>query len=71
MQTVLLLFHILVALGLSVLILIQTSKGGLGVAFGGESFYRTKRGAERLVQYATIAFAAVFLITSIINVILS
>lgn len=60
-------FHIVVAVVLVSLILLQTSKGGLGSAFGEIGFYRTKRGAEKLIFWATIIFASLFLITSVIN----
>ncbi len=65
MRTVLLVFHLLVALSLSGLILLQSSKGGLGAAFGGGETYHSKRGAERIVFLATIVTASLFLLTSI------
>ncbi|MFO0862392.1 MAG: preprotein translocase subunit SecG [Candidatus Saccharibacteria bacterium] len=44
-----------------IVILLQNQGSGLGTAFGGESgFYRTKRGAERMLFYLTIALAAGF-----------
>lgn len=69
MKTLVLLVHIIVAVVLMVLILLQTSKGGLGSAFGEMGFYRTKRGAERLVFLSTILVACLFLVTSVINLI--
>jgi preprotein translocase subunit SecG len=68
MNTVIVAIHVLVAISLISLILLQNSKGGLGSAFGGGEFYRTKRGAEKLVFTATIVTAAIFLITSILSV---
>lgn len=65
MKLVILLTHIAVSIGLIALILLQSSQGGLGSAFGGGDTYRTKRGAERVVFIATIIFAALFLITSV------
>lgn len=65
MKLVILLTHIAVSIGLIALILLQSSQGGLGSAFGGGDTYRTKRGAERMVFIATIVFAALFLITSV------
>lgn len=68
MKTVFLLLQIVSALGLVTLILLQSSKGGLGSAFGGGGeFYRTKRGAERIVFVATIVMAVLFLVISIAN----
>jgi len=60
-----LIVHIIISVGLISLILLQSSKGGLGSAFGGGDTYRTKRGAERVIFVSTIIFAALFLITSI------
>ncbi len=68
MKIFFLILHMLVALSLAGLILMQNSKGGLGSAFGGGmEHYRTKRGAERVVFSATMVLVLVFLITSIIN----
>lgn len=70
MNTLIQLFHILVAVGLIALVLLQSSKGGLGSAFGGGEVYRTRRGAERVVFTGTIVLSVLFLITSIITLIL-
>jgi preprotein translocase subunit SecG len=67
MKLLLLIVHIVVAVGVIGLILLQTSKGGLGGGFGGADFYRSKRGAERVVFTATIVFTVIFFITSILN----
>jgi preprotein translocase subunit SecG len=64
----LLIIQVLVSLLLMSLILLQSSKGGLGGAFGGGELYRTKRGAERVVFTATIVVAFLFLIVSLANV---
>ena len=68
MTVVLLVVHLLIAIGLIALILLQGSGGGLGSAFGGGGQYRSKRGAERIVFVGTIVLAVLFFITSIINV---
>lgn len=65
MKFILLFFHMAVAIGLIALILLQSSEGGLGSAFGGGDTYRSKRGAERMVFITTIVFAILFLITSV------
>lgn len=71
MKLFFLIFHMLVAVALGGLILLQNSKGGLGSAFGGSlEHYRTKRGAERVVFTATIVLVGVFLITSIVNLVI-
>ena len=65
MKSIILSVHILVSIGLISLILLQSSQGGLGSAFGGGEGYRTKRGAERVVFIGTIVLAVLFLITSV------
>ena len=70
MKSALLVFHILISIALIALILLQNSKGGLGSAFGGTEAYRTRRGAEKVVFSATIIAAALFLATSIANLLI-
>ncbi len=70
MITFFLILHLIVASSLIGLILLQSSKGGLGGGLGGGELYRTKRGAEKIVFTATIVIAVLFLTTSIINVML-
>lgn len=67
MSIVLLIIHLLVSVCLIGLILLQSSKGGLGRAFGGDVVYRSKRGAERIVFTSTFIFAVLFFITSVAN----
>ncbi|MBA3678902.1 preprotein translocase subunit SecG [Candidatus Saccharibacteria bacterium] len=55
---------------LVIAVLLQNQGSGLGSAFGGESsFYRTKRGAEQVLFYATIVLAVIF-IGSLIGILL-
>lgn len=70
MKQILLILQIVAAIVLAGLILLQTSKGGLGAAFGGGESYHSKRGAERVVFRATILFAIVFLLLSIANILI-
>lgn len=70
MNTVVLIIHLIVAMALIGLILLQSSKGGLGGGMGGGEFYRTKRGAEKIVFNLTVITAVLFLCTSIINVLM-
>ena len=62
--------QLLIAIGLIGLILMQTSKGGLQTQMGGADFYRTKRGAEKIVFTLTILFASGFFLMTVINVFL-
>ncbi len=66
MKTVLLVFHLIIATGLIGVILLQSSKGGLASGIGGE-FYRSKRGAERIIFILTFVLSAIFLLTSVAN----
>lgn len=71
MRLFFLILHMVVAIALCGLILLQTSKGGLGSAFGGSlEQYRTKRGAERFVFLGTVVFVVIFLVTSILNLVM-
>jgi len=69
MKIFLIIIQIITAISLIALILLQNSKGGLGGGLGSGEFYRSKRGAERIVFTSTIIFAALFLLTSIANLI--
>jgi preprotein translocase subunit SecG len=70
MKPVLLTIQLIIALALIGLILMQTSKGGLQTQMGGADFYRTKRGAEKIVFTLTILAASIFFLVTIINVFL-
>ncbi len=53
-------------------ILLQQRGSGLGAAFGGGSeVFRTKRGVEKLLHYATIAIAILFFGNAILTIVLS
>jgi preprotein translocase subunit SecG len=67
MKLIILFVHIIVTVSLIGLILLQNSKGGLGGGLGNGEFYRSKRGAERIVFTSTIVLSVLFFITSIIN----
>jgi len=70
MKTFILIIHIIVAVILIGLILLQNGKGGLGGGLGSGEMYRSKRGAERIVFIGTIVFTVLFLIISIINLLI-
>ncbi len=62
MNAVLSIIQAVVSLLLIVAILLQSRGAGLSATFGGEgNVYRTKRGVEKLLFYATIGLAALFL----------
>lgn len=55
---------------LILVIIVQQKGSGMGATFGGDlSFYRTKRGAEKLLFYATIALAVAFILSSLVGLI--
>lgn len=61
--------QILVSVLLVAVIVVQAKGTGLGSLFGGSGeFYRSKRGVERILFIATIILAALFLLTSIANI---
>lgn len=68
MKAAISLIQIILGLLLIVVIIIQQKGSGLGTSFGGDmSFYRTKRGAEKLLFYATIGIAIAFVLSSLIG----
>jgi protein translocase SecG subunit len=67
MKIFILVLHVIFGIGLTTLILLQSSKGGLGGGLGAGEFYRSKRGAEKVVFAGTIILAVLFFITSIIS----
>ena len=52
-----------------VVVIIQQKGSGLGSSFGGGdmSFYRTRRGAEKLLFNATVVLATLFIISSLVG----
>ena len=63
--------QIVVAVLLIITILLQNRGSGLGSAFGGEgNIYMAKRGAEKLVFFASIALAVAFLGLGVVRLIL-
>lgn len=61
--------HIVVSVLLVGAILLQRRSGGLSPTFGGEGgFYRTRRGLERGLFFATIVLAILFVGLAILNI---
>ncbi len=68
MKPVIGLLQIIVAILLILIIVIQEKGSGLGASFGSSmSFYRTKRGAEKFLFYATIGLSVAFVILSLVG----
>lgn len=71
MQNYLSIAQIITALLLMAGVLLQQRGGGLGSAFGGGGegrFYGTLRGAQKKIFWATIVFAAIFIILAILDI---
>ncbi len=65
-------FQIILAVLLTIVILMQQKGSGLGMVFGGESnFYRSRRGIENVLHWATVAIAVLFSITAIATIFVS
>ena len=59
---ILAIIQLVVSVVLIILILLQERSAGLSGIFGGDSggFYQTRRGAERMIFFATIACGLIF-----------
>lgn len=69
MATTLKIFQIIFAILLMVSILLQQRGSGLGMAFGGQgNVYRSRRGIEKILFYATIVLAVLFCLTALLSV---
>ena len=68
MKPIISLIQIILGVLLILVIIIQQKGAGLGSAFGADlGFYRTKRGAEKLLFYATILLSGAFVLSSLIG----
>ncbi len=72
MQTALNILQMVLSIFLIIVILLQVKGGsGLGGIFGGsESVYRTKRGVEKWLFWATIIISVLFVLSSIASVVI-
>ena len=67
MATVLLIIHIMIALALIGVVLLQRSEGGaLGIGGGGGGGFMTGRGAANFLTRVTAGLAAAFFLTSLV-----
>ncbi len=68
MKSAIYIIQIILGILLVLVIIIQQKGSGLGSAFGADmGFYRTKRGAEKLLFYATIVLSAAFILSSVLG----
>ncbi len=72
MKITLLFIQLISAILLIVFIIMQAKGVGLGGAFGGEgAFYRSRRGVEKILYFATITTSIIFMAISLLLVFLS
>lgn len=71
MKNLFVFLQIIIAIALIGAILLQTRGQGLSASFGGGGeFYRSKRGLEKLLFWATIVLVCLFATVSIANLVL-
>jgi len=71
MKPVISLIQIMLGVLLILVIIIQQKGSGLGSTFGADlGFYRTKRGAEKLLFYLTIILSVAFILLSLIGLLI-
>jgi preprotein translocase subunit SecG len=64
--------QIVLAILLMIAILLQQRSSGLGLAFGGEgNVYRSRRGIEKTLYWATIVMATLFALVALATVFFS
>ena len=66
---ILLVVQIIISISLIAAVLMQSSGGGLGAAFGGSASFHTKRGVEKGLFYLTIVLAILFTLASIFSIV--
>jgi protein translocase SecG subunit len=70
MEQFIYLIQVIVGVLLVAVVLFQQKGSGLGSTFGGEvSFYRAKRGAEKMLFYSTIFLTIVFVVLSLVGLV--
>lgn len=63
--------QIILGILLILIIIIQQKGAGLGSGFGGDfSFYRTKRGAEKMLFKGTIIISSAFILLGVLGLFL-
>lgn len=71
MRTALTIVQLLISTLLVIVVLLQAKGAGIGTVFGGDSsFYRSRRGVEKLFVYLTVILAALFLLVSILQLVI-
>lgn len=72
MQNVITIAQVALSVLLIASILLQQQGAGLGSVFGGEgNVFRTKRGLEKILFYATIVLAVLFMASGVAGILLA
>lgn len=72
MQTVVIIFHLMIVLAMTGLVLLQKSEGGgLGMGGGGGGGFLSSRGTSNMLSRSTAILAAIFFATSLLLSILA
>jgi preprotein translocase subunit SecG len=72
MQKTITILQMIFAALMSAAVLMQSRGASVGSLFGGSGgVYRTKRGVEKILFYATIIFAILFLGLSLVSILIS
>ncbi len=61
--------HIIIAIILVIVILIQEQGAGLSSSIGGSEFYGTRRGLEKKIFYFTVVLGTAFIVLGILRLI--
>ena len=70
MHTALNIVQIVISVILVLVILLQVKGGGIGGIFGqADTVYRTKRGVEKWLFWATIVLASLFIIVALVTLV--
>ena len=70
MEAVLNIIQIILSVAIILVVLLQVKGGGLGGIFGqADSVYRTKRGIEKWLFWATIVLAGLFVVVALATLI--
>lgn len=68
---ILLVLQIVVSVALVTFILMQQKGSGVGSTFGGEAVvYRSRRGVEKILMYATIAASTLLVLFSLYSIVI-
>lgn len=72
MSNILTIVQIVLSILLVIVVLLQQQGSGLGSAFGGDgNVFRTKRGIEKTLFYATIVLAIAFMGAGLANILVA